>query len=178
MVTSLTKNTSILTYVKSAPLVQALRLCTGRMAHRGSRGIAILFHDHSTRRGWGVSVTPRPPFTPRKDPVPIVQEDGWAPGPVWTGAKKSRPPPGFDPRTVQPVASRYTDYATRPTYWLTQCTLNGCLSAKWRWPEIASRSTAVPQWVPTQRFKERGRKTDLLSQTTLSDTKKLGSPTT
>ena len=28
---------------------------------------------------------------------------------------KSRPPPGFDPRTVQSVASRYTDYATRPT---------------------------------------------------------------
>ena len=28
---------------------------------------------------------------------------------------KSCPPPGFDPRTVQPVASRYTDYATRPT---------------------------------------------------------------
>ena len=25
---------------------------------------------------------------------------------------KSRPPPGFDPRTVQPIASRYTDYAT------------------------------------------------------------------
>jgi hypothetical protein len=25
---------------------------------------------------------------------------------------KSRPPPGFDPRTVQPVASRYTDRAT------------------------------------------------------------------
>jgi hypothetical protein len=23
--------------------------------------------------------------------------------------EKSRPPPGFDPRTVQPVASRYTD---------------------------------------------------------------------
>ena len=28
---------------------------------------------------------------------------------------KYRPPLGFDPRTVQPVASRYTDYATRPT---------------------------------------------------------------
>jgi hypothetical protein len=26
-------------------LVQALRLCTGRTAHRGSRGIAILFND-------------------------------------------------------------------------------------------------------------------------------------
>jgi len=30
---------------------------------------------------------------------------------------KSRPPPGFDPRTVQPVASHYTDWATRPTIW-------------------------------------------------------------
>ena len=28
---------------------------------------------------------------------------------------KSRHPLGFDPRTAQPVASRYTDYATRPT---------------------------------------------------------------
>jgi hypothetical protein len=26
-------------------LVQALRLCTGRIAHRGSRGIALLFED-------------------------------------------------------------------------------------------------------------------------------------
>ena len=26
------------------------------------------------------------------------------------GCVKSRPPPGFDPRAVQPVASRYTDY--------------------------------------------------------------------
>ena len=25
------------------------------------------------------------------------------------------PPPGFDPRTVQPLGSRYTDYATRLT---------------------------------------------------------------
>ena len=31
-------------------LVQALRLCTGRAAHRGSRGIALLFHDHGIRR--------------------------------------------------------------------------------------------------------------------------------
>ena len=68
-------------------LVQALRLCKGRTAHRGSRGIALPFHGHGTRRGWGVSVTPRPLFTPGKDPVPIVQEAGWAPEPVWTGAK-------------------------------------------------------------------------------------------
>jgi len=54
------------------------------------RGIALLFHDRGTRRGWVVSSTPRPHFTPGKDPVPILQEAGWAPGPVWTGGK-SRP---------------------------------------------------------------------------------------
>ena len=37
-----------------------------------------------------VSSTVRPHFTPGKDPVPIVQEAGWAPGQVWTGGK-SRP---------------------------------------------------------------------------------------
>ena len=40
---------------------------------------------------------------PGKDPVPIVQEAGWAPGPVRTGAENVAPP-GFDPRTDQPVA--------------------------------------------------------------------------
>jgi hypothetical protein len=31
-------------------LVQALWLCTGRTAYRGSRGITLPFHDHRTRR--------------------------------------------------------------------------------------------------------------------------------
>jgi len=44
-----------------------------------------------TRRGWGVSATPRLLFTPGKDPVPIVQEAGWAPKPVWTGAENLAP---------------------------------------------------------------------------------------
>jgi hypothetical protein len=68
-------------------ILQALRLCTGRTVQGGSRGVALLFHDHGTRRWWEVSVTPRPHFTHGKDPVPIVQEAGWAPGPVWTGAE-------------------------------------------------------------------------------------------
>ena len=72
-------------------LVQTLRLCTDRTAHSGSRGIALPFHDHGTRRGLGVSVTPRPLFTPGKDPVPIVQEAGWTPGPVWTGVENLAP---------------------------------------------------------------------------------------
>jgi hypothetical protein len=32
-------------------LVQTLRLCTGCTAHRGSRGVTLLFLDHGTRRG-------------------------------------------------------------------------------------------------------------------------------
>jgi hypothetical protein len=51
---------------------------------------------------------PWPLSTPGKDPVPIVQEAGWAPGPVRTGAENLAPP-GFDPRTVQPIPSCYTD---------------------------------------------------------------------
>jgi len=50
-------------------------------------GPALLFHDRGTRRGWVVSSTPRPHFTPGKDPVPFLQEAGWAPGPVGTGEK-------------------------------------------------------------------------------------------
>jgi hypothetical protein len=49
-------------------------------------------------------------FTPGKDPVPIVQEAGWAAEPVWIG-EENLAPPGFDPRTFQPEASRYTDCA-------------------------------------------------------------------
>ena len=40
---------------------------------------------------WSSAPPPLPPhFTSGKDPVPILQEAGWAPGPVWTGGK-SRP---------------------------------------------------------------------------------------
>jgi len=62
-------------------LVVALRFCTGPTVHRGSRGIALLYYDHCTRRERGVSVRHRPLFTPGKDPVPLVQEAGWAQGP-------------------------------------------------------------------------------------------------
>jgi len=60
------------------------------VAQRVCTGIALLFHNRGTRRGWVVSSTPRPHFTPGKDPVSILQEAGWSPGPVWTGGK-SRP---------------------------------------------------------------------------------------
>jgi len=72
-------------------LVQALRICTGHTAHRGSSGVALLFLDHGIRRRCGVGVTHRSLFTPGKDPVPTVQEAGWAQRPVWTGAENLAP---------------------------------------------------------------------------------------
>jgi len=68
-----------------SPFLQATK------THRVSRGIALLFsRTFGTRWGWGVSLTSQPPLPPGKDPVPVVQEAGWGPGPVWTGGK-SRP---------------------------------------------------------------------------------------
>jgi hypothetical protein len=61
------------------------------VAQRVGRGIALLFHDLGTRMGLVVSSTPRPYFTPGKDPVPIVQEAVWAPGLVWTGEENLAP---------------------------------------------------------------------------------------
>ena len=80
------------------------------MAQRVGRGIALLFHDRGTRRGWVVSSTPRPQFTSGKDPVPIVG------GPQGrSGRAENLVATGIRSRTVQPVVSRYTDWATWPT---------------------------------------------------------------
>jgi hypothetical protein len=48
-------------------------------------------------------------FTPRKDLVPIVQEAGWAPGPVWIGAEN-----------LTPTRIQSPDFPTRSEslYWL------------------------------------------------------------
>jgi hypothetical protein len=56
--------------------------------------------------GWS---TPRPDrYTTGKDSG-IHCKGGWVgPRDGLDGCRKSRPPPGFDPRTVQSVASRYT----------------------------------------------------------------------
>ena len=52
-----------------------------------------------------INATPQPLY-----PVPTVQEPGCTPWTVWTGAENLAPP-GFDPGTVQRVASRNVDCA-------------------------------------------------------------------
>ena len=76
----------VLAYYNTVKKVTWSRYRAG-VAQRVGRGMALLFLDGGTRRGWVVSSTPRPQITPGNDPVPILQEAGWAPGPVWTGGK-------------------------------------------------------------------------------------------
>ena len=58
--------------------------------------------------GWMVKVTPWPLYPRERPGTTLYRRLGglqdWS-GRLW----KISPPPGFDPRTVQPVASRYTD---------------------------------------------------------------------
>jgi hypothetical protein len=70
-------------------------------AQRGSRGIVLLFLWPRGWMGWVVNAAPRPLHLRER------------PGTHCMGLDRCRksPPPGFNPRTVQPVASRYRDWA-------------------------------------------------------------------
>jgi hypothetical protein len=94
-----------------------------------------------TRRGWVVSVTPQPLFTPGKDPVPIVQEAGWAPGLVWTGAENLAPTRIWSPDRPAHSQSLYRlSYPTRiqNVYWVI---FNHCNNYK-----LFSIKCDVVQW--------------------------------
>jgi len=64
--------------------------------------------------GWSMPDFGR--FTPGKDPVPIVQKNGWAAGPVWTGAEnlasagfRSSDRPARSVVTIPTELSRHTN---------------------------------------------------------------------
>jgi len=70
----------------------------------------------TTALEWGEGSASRPSCSlpPGKTRYPLYRRLGEPQGRSGQ-VRKISPPPGFDPRTVQPVVSRYTDYATRPT---------------------------------------------------------------
>ena len=81
-------------------LVQALRLCTGRTACRGSRGIALSFHDHAPEGVRGQRHASAALY-PGKTLYPLYRGLGGPQvrsGQVW----KISPPQGFDTRNVSP----------------------------------------------------------------------------
>jgi len=83
------------------------------VAYRGSRGITLLFHDHGRRAEVSASGPGR--FLPSGKARYLLLRRLGRPQGRSGQVRKISPPPGFDTRTVQPVASRYTDYVTRPT---------------------------------------------------------------
>ena len=97
-------------------------------AQRGSMGYSSTLPLTSGLDG-GEWMTPRPRrFTPRKDPVPIVQEAGWTPGPVWT-CEENVAPKGF--RSPNRPAHSQSLYRLRyPADWFME-TLNKKLIAFW-----------------------------------------------
>jgi hypothetical protein len=85
-------------------------VCHLQGASESVRGIAILFYYTSALEGCkGSASRPDRFLPPGKTWYPLYRRLGGPQG--WSGRvrKKSRLPPGFDPQTVQPVASRYTD---------------------------------------------------------------------
>ena len=72
-------------------------------------------------------------FTPGKVPLPIVQEAGWAPGPVWTGGKSR------SHRDSIPVPFSVSSYTELPG------------------PHFRERGHAVAQLVEALRYKPEGR---------------------
>ena len=80
---------------------------------------------------------PWPLFTPRKDRNPLYRRlDG--PQGRSGQVQKISSPLGFNPRTVQLIASHYTDWATWPTIWIkTVCIITGSQDSNW--PEEEQR---------------------------------------
>ena len=80
-------------------------------AQRGSRGIALPFFLTWTLDGVGAQHHAPAVLPPGKSRYPLYMRLGGPQGRSARVQKISPPPPGLDPWTVQPVASRYTDWA-------------------------------------------------------------------
>ena len=98
-------------------VVQALRLCSGRTTHRGVEVQLYPFLTTAVERGEESASRPGRSLPPGKTRYPLYRRLCGSQGRSGQ-VRKISPPPGFDSRTVQPVASRYTDFATRPTFTL------------------------------------------------------------
>ena len=81
------------------------------VAQRVGSGIALLFHDRSTRRGEWSAARPGRTLPPGKTRYPLYRRLGGPQGRF--GRTENLVPIGIRSRTVQPVASHYTDWATK-----------------------------------------------------------------
>jgi len=63
---------------------------------------------------------------PRKTQYPLYRRLGGPQGQV----QKTSPPPGFNPRTIQPIASHYTNYAAPTPNTLVYTICNAMMEQK------------------------------------------------
>jgi len=98
-----------------------------------STGIALLFlGPRHSRWGWGFSPTPRPPLPTGKTRYSLYRRLGGTQD--RSGRSENLVPTGIRSRTVRtvrPVVSRFTDWATDPRYYtvmlLTKCNQSGSI---------------------------------------------------
>jgi len=86
------------------------------MAVRPIGGVEVQLYSFMTtplEGGEGSASRPGRSLPPGKTLYPLYRGLG-GPRRRYGQVRKISPPLGFDPRTVQPVARRYADYATRP----------------------------------------------------------------
>jgi hypothetical protein len=89
------------------------------VAQKVGRGIALLFTVALEGGEWLASCPCRT-LLPGKTRYPFYSKLGESQG--QSGRAENLAPPGFETRNVQPVVSRYTDWATRPTMSLYKTT--------------------------------------------------------
>ena len=101
----------------NCPPVKALRLFTDR---RPIGGVKVLLYSSLTAAlegGEGSASRPGRSLLPGKTRYPFYRRLGGLQE-RFGEVRKILPPPGFDTRTLQHVASHFTDYATRPAIWI------------------------------------------------------------
>ena len=98
-------------------IVQELGLCTGQTAHRGSRGIALLFLDHGTSRGEGSASRPGRSLPQGNTRYPLYRRLGGPQG-LSEQVQKISPLTGiWSPE--RPVRSQSRYRLSYPDHWYT-----------------------------------------------------------
>jgi hypothetical protein len=116
----------------------------------GGRGIALHSLDLGARRGWVVSTTPRPLY-PRERPGTHCTE-GWVGHRAGLDLYEKSPLLGFDPRTVQSLVSRYTDWAIPAPTWHIVTLHVWIKTIRW-WDADVTRMQYVVRYIQSKRQK-------------------------
>ena len=93
------------------------------------------------------AASPGHTLPPGKTQYPLYRRLGGPQG--RSGRAENLTPSGFDPRTAEPIVSRYTYWATRPTnvqQWLDKKTVMFLQSTTWIYKDVAWSSLVLLFW--------------------------------